>query len=156
ILDSLHEGAGHKGRAATYAKVWSRFYWPNQVKDVEEHIRSCAECQHRDYQRYEGELTSPEVPTLFGQIHIDCTKVARRRDMPPGVPTVLILARDSLTGWCEGAALPNQKAETVANWFLGQVIPRIGLIGQCTVDRGTEFKGQFQSVLAKYHIKLVR
>lgn len=153
ILMSLHEGSGHKGKHATHYKVWSRFYWPNITRDIEEHIRTCEPCQHRDYRKYEAELTSPDVPTVLGTIHIDCTKVGKKNSN--GDPIVLLLARDSLTGWVEGKIVERQNAITVAEWFETEFLARWGIVGQVTADQGPEFKGEFKQMLARYKIKYV-
>lgn len=43
----------------------NRFYWPRLAKLVEVYVRTCHECQQRDYRFYGFPRISPEPPTLF-------------------------------------------------------------------------------------------
>ena len=46
VLSHLH--SGHLGVTKTLEKVKERFYWPNDVDDVECLVRECVQCQRRN------------------------------------------------------------------------------------------------------------
>jgi hypothetical protein len=154
ILNSLHEEGGHKGERGTYLRVRERFYWPGLGKTIGQHVKTCEECQHRDYRHYEGTRTNPEVPVLFGKWDIDCISMGSN---PDGVsPQYIVIARDNLTGWAEAKALVSIKAQPVADFFFSQVIARYGVVARVTSDNGTEFLGEFKRLLVKYGIPQIR
>ena len=56
------------------------------------------------------------------------------------------------TKWVELVALPHKTSSTVARTFLDNILSRFGAPGVVLTDQGTEFQGEFNSMLAKFEI----
>lgn len=158
ILTRLHEEHGHRGVKATYAKTSDRFYWDGMVKTVKSWVKTCPDCQARDYKHYENVRESIAVPTIFGRMSLDCVHMPENQTWGPHprdhVPDkYIILIRDDLSGWVEGRAVNKLSAENAAKVFFEDVVCRFGLIGQVTTDNGSEFMGAFRECLVRYGIK---
>ena len=55
IIGDVHRGIGysehskamtsHRGKNSTYDKIAQRFFWQNIAADINEYVKSCAQCQ---------------------------------------------------------------------------------------------------------------
>lgn len=157
ILTQLHEEHGHRGVKATYAKTSDRFYWDGMMRTVKQWVKSCADCQARDYHHYEDVRNSIAIPTIFGRMSLDCVHMPKDTTgpLPEGESPkqYIILIRDDLSGWVEGRAVSSLTGENAATVFFEDVVCRFGLVGRVTTDNGPEFMGAFRECLARYGIQ---
>jgi len=141
ILYHLHQdmSGAHLGIDAVLEKVRERYYWPQIYKDVREYIRSCDTCQRRGPPIRREELIPLQIREPFHRIGIDIkgplprTKEGNR---------YIIVAIDYFTKWPEARAIPDIKAETVAEFIYKEIICRHGVPKEILSDRGTSFVNQ--------------
>ncbi|KAG2209868.1 hypothetical protein INT45_013585, partial [Circinella minor] len=44
-LTEIHEGHGHFGQDASWARLFTSYWWPSTYQDVRNHVKGCHECQ---------------------------------------------------------------------------------------------------------------
>jgi hypothetical protein len=162
ILAQLHEEHGHRGVKATYVKTADRFYWDGMLSSVKHWVKTCGDCQARDHRNFEDVRRHLDVPTIFGKISLDCVYMPESYNFIGPLnfgerrESYIVLARDDLSGWVEGMAVPDLKAETIAKFFFENIVCRFGLIGHVSTDNGPEFMGAFHECLVRYGIAHIR
>ncbi len=141
ILRSCHNdlGGSHLGRTKTLDKVAKRFFWMGLGVDVANWVRCCEVCSKlkTDTRKTEPCMTPlPVVFNPFDRIAIDfvgpCPVTAR------GNKHVLVFI-DYATRWPEAFATKDQKAETVAEIFVNEILCRHGAPVELLSDRGRNF-----------------
>ena len=142
VITEFHAFAlngGHSGRAATYHKVYAKYWWPRMRKHIYAFVDSCMSCQTVKPQTHVPlGLLHPLAPVsrLFQRVGIDFVG-------PLPVSTnnnrhILVIV-DYYTHWVEAYALPEQTAERVVGVFIDHIIPRFGCPEELLSDRGTNF-----------------
>src|ERR1051325_2100811 len=151
ILFNLHKDqiGAHLGIDVTYEKLKERYYWPKMYESVIQYIKSCDNCQRRGKPNRREELKPIKVGKPFHRIGIDIkgplsvTKKGNR---------YIIVAMDYLTKWPEAKAIPNMKAETVAEFIYKEIICRHGVPEEILSDRGTSLIRNFGTLIEKKDI----
>jgi hypothetical protein len=150
-LESTHDDLGHKGREATYALIKHRYWWPRAYEDVSKYVRTCSLCQARAPNR----LSEPAIITqpllLFDKWYIDTTR------MPPeDGGSIVIQARDSVSGWPEARVLHSAKSESVIQFIKEDIICRHGVPQEIVIDMGPENRGGLTAFLEREQISRVK
>ena len=66
----------------------------------------------------------------------------------------IIVMTEYLTKWVEAKAIPNKKAETIAEFLYNDVIARFGTPERMLTDQGTEFVNELMTLFwNKYRVK---
>ena len=116
-----HPTTGHLGTDAMYYKIAERYYWDQMYWDVQEYVRTCEECQKR-LKRWQTELLySIQVGQAFEQIRIDLVgplPITKQNNR------YIIVATDYLTRWPEACAVPDVRANTLAQFIFEEIICR--------------------------------
>jgi hypothetical protein len=68
----------------------------------------------------------------------------------------LILAREYLSGWVKGRALPNNKSSTIAKFIYKDIIYRWCMTRRIMVDGGPDFKKAVEYLAARYGTKRIQ
>jgi transposase InsO family protein len=91
------------------------------------------------------------MPTaIFKKIYIDIMK------MPlSGKYSMIVAARDDLSGFCEAKALTAQTSQQLANFFWIYIYCRYGCPQQVTTDNGSEVKKAFEILMKRLGIPQV-
>jgi hypothetical protein len=152
ILRRMHDESGHRGREGTWRKTWTRYYWNNMFKDVEQYVRTCKQCQIHSTQRFDEELhptRGPNAPWTW--ITMDVVH------MPNGVggKRYMVVARDYLSGYVEARALPDNNSGQVSKFLEEVVFARWGLPIKLTVDGGPENKGLTKDLTTLYRTRMI-
>ena len=74
VLKTYHDHhlSGHQGVERTYQQIRQKFWWPNMMQDVQQHIRTCDKCQKRQGNQEHIPLAPVRTPTEpFQHIGID-------------------------------------------------------------------------------------
>ena len=138
ILFNLHkdQSGAHLGTDATYEKLKERYYWPKMYDSVKRYIKTCDNCQKRGKPNRKESIIPIKVGKPFHRIGIDIKG-------PLSITTkgnrYIIVAMDYLTKWPEAKAIPNMKAETVAEFLYKEIFCRHGIPEEILSDRGTSF-----------------
>ncbi|KAK4698933.1 hypothetical protein P7C70_g7335, partial [Phenoliferia sp. Uapishka_3] len=149
FLEGVHDDTGHRGREETARRIGDRVWWPGWSQTVKTYVQTCDECQRRK-PNTERESRNPSMSTgLFRKFNMDITHIKE------GAKPYLLTAREDLTGWVEGRAIPSPSSREVTKFIRETLIPRFGWFHQATVDGGPEFRGEVVKALKELGIKRV-
>mgnify|MGYP000034807019 CR=1 FL=1 len=141
VLQELHGGrtSGHLGVKKTLAKVRVRYYWPGMTADVRSFIRRCELCGRRKspVKRRVSPLQQYLVGEPMERVAVDLLGPLPRSDS--GNVWIMVVG-DYCSKWMEAYALPDAKAETVANKFVTEFVCRFGIPLELHSDQGTNFE----------------
>ncbi|KAE8219308.1 hypothetical protein CF326_g8985, partial [Tilletia indica] len=152
-LTYAHEHLGHRGRDAMAALLLSRVWWDSLRGDCLTHARSCATCQLRSRSSEVETQRFAPIPRLFETFALDIVDIGANT----GPRRYLVLARDLLTGWVEGRALPNKLASSVAKFIEDDILSRYGpVIRQILTDNGPENSADTTALLVRLGIRHAR
>ncbi|KAE8237508.1 hypothetical protein A4X13_0g8760 [Tilletia indica] len=145
-----HEHLSHRGRDAMTAFLLERVWWESIRGDCLKHARSCAPCQLRSRQQEGEALRAAPIPRLFETFALDIVDLGSNT----GLRRYLVLARDLLTGWIEGRALPNKLASSVAKFIEDDILARYGpMVRQILTDNGPENQGETEALLQRLGLR---
>ena len=139
VLFNLHkdQSGAHLGIEATYEKLKERYYWPKMYESVKQYIKTCDNCQKRGKPNRQEEMIPIKIINRpFHRIGIDIKgplAVTQKGNR------YIIVAMDYLTKWPEAKAIPNIKAETVAEFLYKEIFCRHGIPEEILSDRETSF-----------------
>ena len=134
---------GHPGRAKLRQLLQSRYYWPNQGKDIDRYRDNCHTCRRSHVPRdkkpgFLHPLPIPERP--WQHITVDFKKCPESRNGHNMVVIfvdrlskrpITIPVRDTIT------------ARELAPLFLGNVVRHVGIPDSIVSDRGPQFVSNF-------------
>jgi hypothetical protein len=132
---------------------------------VEEHVKSCDECQRHKIVGKPNYGKLPLVPALrdkepFEKVHVNCAgpwtvRVKDDLDSVESPYQIHILSMvDACSSWCELALIPTANSKSVAAQFDANWLCRYPRPSEVGHDNGNEFMGEeFQELLISYDIK---
>jgi hypothetical protein len=151
ILQQSHDELGHRGVQAAWDMLKIRFYWPKLYNDIQHHIASCHRCQIRSTKKLEVPVTVSTPAVLFQTIYIDIMMMPEASGY-----TMIVAARDDLSGACEASALKTKTAEDLATFFWEYIYCRYGCPRKVITDNGSEVKAGFRKLMKKMNIPHVK
>jgi site-specific DNA-cytosine methylase len=146
LITKQHEQCGHSGMRKTAALLLTRFWWYGLLADVEHLVGNCEFCSRVDanFTAKPQELKSIPISSLAFRWHVDLAGPFPKSNRDN---TYIMIAIEAFTKHLEVVPILNKEAATVAYAFLHHVIARFGAAGQVVTDAGTEFEGQFDTLL---------
>src|ERR1044071_2870363 len=134
-----HELSAHLGRKTTYEKVKEKYWWKGMIKDIEEYVKTCDNCQRRNKPVGKHELNPIEVKELFHMIGIDV--------VGPLLETMngnkyIVVAIDYFIKWSEARALKEANAKEISRFIYEDIICKHGCSQKILIDRRTHFNNQ--------------
>ncbi|VDC02641.1 unnamed protein product [Peniophora sp. CBMAI 1063] len=151
-LEGAHEGAGHRGIEAVTSTLKLRFFWPSMERDIENHVKSCHECQIRQTAQWKLPPTISAPTRIWEKVYIDVMFMPKARNY-----RYIVAARDDLTRVTEGRALQTLSAENLAKFFWEQIYTRYGVISRVVTDNGSEVQKAFAWLMERLgvpHVKI--
>ena len=157
VLQLAHDipMAGHLGKKKTGDRVLQRFYWPGVFRDVEDHCRTCEQCQKTSSKNVKKAplLPLPIMDEPFKRIAMDIVGPLPRSST--GKRFILVIC-DYATRYPEAIALRNIDANTVAEGLL-QFFARVGVPEEILTDQGTNFTSQLLAEVYRFlHIRPIK
>ena len=151
ILEELHDNvlSGHLGFQKTFTKIRERFYWNRMEMSVRKYVNSCKSCQERKPEPglKKGELQPMEYPTTpFEMVSMD---IMGSLTETPRKNRYIIVMMDYCTRWMEASPLKNMRSETIADYFVNQILVRHGAITKILTDQGRSFCSEFMENVFK-------
>ena len=142
ILTELHNAplSGHCGRYKTYERARERFYWDGMWRDVKRWVDVCYLCATRKTVRpwNAGELQPIAADAPFHTVSVD---VISFHKSDRGNSKVVVMT-DHFTNWVEVKAVPDEKAETVADAIYEKIILQHSCPRRLLTDRGQCFRSK--------------
>ncbi len=147
LIRDTHERTGHFGIKRTKHLLLSSFWWPGLEDDVKRVLAACEPCQRvkASFNAERPQLQPLPIMGLFYRWGVDLAG-----PFPPsacGNTTVCIMI-EHFSKMIELVAMPNKLAHNTAYAFLSTVLARYGACAEVVTDQGTEFEGEFASLLA--------
>jgi len=153
ILSECHDdpiAGGHLGFYKTYKKIQHRYYRSKMKKDITAYVKTCHACQQRKIPRHRpfGTMQYIKVPSeAFHRVRIDVmgpfTTSAKEAKY-------VITAIEYLTKWIKARALKEATTETIAKFFIEEIICRHGCPKILHTERGTVFTSELFQEINKF------
>ena len=138
-LRLYHDGLAHPGLHRSCQTIRINYIWEGMFEGMKKHIHECRYCGRRKVHTNKAKVPIqqyPIPPYPFWRCHIDITGPFVKSKA--GNTHILVL-KDALSKWVEIIAIPDTKAETVAEFLFSEIYCRYGSIEELVSDRGTEF-----------------
>jgi len=141
--------SGHDGVLKTKERLLQSYYWPGMDQDIQEHIKSCHQCQVRKTQPTAAPTLLSSLPATTEpnqRIHADlfgplATSGRNKK--------YLLCMTDAFTKYVELVAIEDKEAPTVANAIFEKWFCRYGIPLDIVTDRGSEFCAKLSEELFK-------
>ena len=153
IIKIYHDtpaNGGHFGRNKTTRKIQARYYWPNMVSDIRNHVNSCIPCLQNNHRRQKppGALKPIKPPEGVWQLltmdfHGPITPSTRSGNK------YIISLTDVLSKFVIAKAVRDCTASTAARFITEEVILKYGTPKCILTDNGTHFTALMMSELFK-------
>lgn len=152
LISVAHDELGHKGVFPVSEMLRRRFWWPGLEEHVKWHIRTCHECQMRQFKiQHIPPVVSTPAP-LFQKVYIDTMLMPAA-----GGYKYIIHARDSLTSWPEWRALTSETSQTVRKFIFEEIFCRWGPVYELVTDNGKPFIAEaVQELYDTYKVRNIR
>lgn len=150
LIAEAHDNFGHKGVFAVRAQLIRRFWWPFLEDDVKWYVRTCHQCQVRQFKKVRIPPTVAMPAPLFHKAYMDSMM------MPSGKYDRIFHARDSLTNWPEWRMMRGETGEAVAKFIFEEILCRWGALSEIVTDNGPPIVAGVQVLSAKYKINHIR
>lgn len=151
LVATAHDELGHKGVVGVKGHLQSRFWWPGLDEDVKWYVRTCYECQARQFRKQHIPPTIPIPAPLFEKVYVDTMFMPKA-----GRFRYIIQARCSLTGWPEWRMLAEENGKNIASFLMEEVICRWGAVREIVTDNGTPYVAAMKELADRYHIRHIR
>ena len=153
VLQACHDDLAHPGHERCYLFMRQRFFWKNMYNDSLSYIASCAICQQskRPIHPTKAALHPLPIEDIFGRWSMD---FAGELPVTSAGNKHILLLVETTTKWPEMFALPNQKAETVADVLYNHIFTRYGPPTSILSDRGQNFMSTLvNEVCKRFNVK---
>jgi transposase InsO family protein len=151
VMQELHNTqlAGHLGFLKTYVRVRERFFWNRIEKTVRDYVKKCESCQQRkpDIGLPKGNMQPIAYPD--GPFELVSMDIVGRLVATPRRNQYIIVLIDAYSKYMEASALKNTRSETIADFFVNQVITRHGAVVKVLTDRAPSFCSEFIQAVYK-------
>lgn len=156
IKNTCH-GQGHVGMTSTWRRAAKTYWWRGMEQDCYDMVRSCVACQKGKHKtvREDREIKSVSVQGLrpFQKVAIDLAGPLSETALGN---RYLVVVADYLSKWIEAIPVKDDKATTVANVFLNEVVSRYGSPLEVVSDNGKSFLNVFEQEVSKWGIKSLK
>lgn len=136
VVQQYHNENGHLGVMKTYEAIKQKYYWPNLLKGLYQHVKMCTTCQTRSLQKIRQPLQETDIPPYpMAKLGLDLSG-----PYPKSLSgnKYIVAFVDWFSGWPEAFAVPDKTADTVAHLLIEEIFPRFGSPLQIVSDNGTE------------------
>jgi len=140
LIQEVHESS-HLGEWKTTKGVQQNWYWPGMHSEVRRWVKACHTCQKS---KNSGSKEANTTHHLYAgrpwqKIAIDFTGPLDTTTR--GNKWILVIT-DHFTRWCDGIALPDATAKTVADALVSRVFNNFGLPESIHSDQGKQFESE--------------
>ena len=151
LVRSVHRDMGHFGIHRILDRMRRNYWWKGMDATATQVVKACMPCARAKvgFRVFGKELQPLHLQGLMFRWGIDFAGplIETKR----GNKYVLVCI-EHFTKWVELIPLPSKSSAHVARAFLENIISRYGVPAVVLTDQGTEFQGEFQSLLSKQQI----
>lgn len=136
VLNEVHEGHGHFGVNATWARLYSHYWGPYCYEELKAHIQSCYQCQM--FSLPETNPPSGRVPIhyLFEQFSLDFVGPL---PMSRSGNVHILVAVENFSRWPIAMAVPSTEAKVVSKFLYELIFCQFGLPTHILTDNASSF-----------------
>ncbi len=149
MIHEAHDGrfSGHFAEKKIFELLRRQYWWPGMRTAVRRYRRACLVCALRKGQSrsFKPPLQPLPVGGPFDRVGVDILQLPLTLN---GNQYALVFI-DYLTKWVEVVAIPDQKAETIAQMFVEYVVCRHGAPKELLSDRGANFLSNLVTEVCK-------
>ena len=147
LIRHLHRRCGHFGQKRTLSLLRNMYWWPGLDLQVRHEVRSCSLCDQVKSGMHHADpaiLHSLPIMGMFYRWSLDMAgpfPISRR-----GNRYILVMI-EHFSKWIEVVVLPRKESRLTADAFLQRILTLYGAPAEVLTDNGTEFEGEFQTLL---------
>lgn len=137
ILRQCHDGHGHFGRDATWARLYQSYWCPQAYDDVKQYLQSCFECRIFDNAPAKDKVLRPfPVATIFERFALDYVG-----PLPTSIcgNEHILVAVEYFTKWPIVKAVAKADQDTTAKFMYEEIYAQFGPPEEFLTDNGTSF-----------------
>jgi hypothetical protein len=138
LMKEIHGGmcGSHIAARALARKAFRQgFYWPMEIKDAEQIVKTCKACQFAAKHQWRPGAPS-QLITLTWPLQRWGMDIVGPLPMTQGNFKFSMVAVEYFTKWIEARPLANITSVTIRKFFWQQIICRFGVPRELTVDNG--------------------
>ena len=144
----MHDNSDHHRHERIYQWVTDHYWWRGLYKDVQGHVKTCEECQHRASFKEEEELHPIYVSTAWKKVGVDIVH------LPPSEGChYLVMAWDDLLGWLEWHVLDNVIVKVMVKFLYQNIFCCHSYLQRFIMNEGSENKKKVEELLKQYKFK---
>ena len=154
IIQAYHNvpAYGHPGINRTKELIAKYYWWPQQVKDIQEYVKGCTQCQQNKTNTHPRKAPLNPITPTIGALPFQTISMDFIVKLPEsvGYDSILTITDHDCTKML--IAIPCREtimAEGVAELFLRQIFPRFGLPSEIISDRDPRFVSKFMKELCR-------
>ncbi|OBZ80447.1 Transposon Ty3-G Gag-Pol polyprotein, partial [Choanephora cucurbitarum] len=152
ILHEVHEGHGHFGIHASWARLYKDYWWPNSYLDLRKHIKTCRECQLFSHPITNEPIQRVPIHYLFEQFVLDFVGPLPKTN---NGNSYILVAVEAFSRWPIAIATANTEAKTVSSFLYKHIFCMFGLPTHILTDNGASFDNEivdnFLSLVNTHH-----
>jgi putative transposase len=138
ILEQVHDGHGHYGQNASWARLYQCYWWPGAYNDMKSYVQSCVSCQlFADRDKSKVHKNPTLMLRLFEQFSIDYVGPLPKSER--GNQYILV-AVEHFTRWPLALACPDATGITTARFIYTQIFCQFGPPTHLLSDNGSHFE----------------
>jgi transposase InsO family protein len=143
VIKASHNAilSGHLGVKKTLAKIKMNFYWYKMSSSVKLWIKQCAFCGARKKPNKKAKAPLQEYYVGFPMDRVS-TDILGPFPISESKNRYILVVMDNFTKYVECYAIPDQRAETVANKIVFEYFCRFGLPLDLHSDQGKNFQSE--------------
>ena len=164
IVEWYHNNLLHAGSTRTLKTIQQTFRWNHMRKHVDEHVKTCDQCQRYKIVGRPNYGLIPNTGALrnknpWEKIQVDCAgpwkvNVSSATGEKVTFSFHIVTIADCCTNWCELQVITSAASKKCAGALDTQWLCRYPRPKECGHDNGPEFMGaEFQELLTSFGIK---
>ena len=137
VLREVHDGHGHHGQQATWARLFLSYWWPGVYEEVKQYLRTCHQCQIFS--------NLPPAPPANKKIKIQELFECFALDFVGPLPKseqgnrYLLVGIEYYTNWPLAKAVPTADANQVVKFLYEDILSNFGPPKTILTDNGSHF-----------------
>ena len=143
ILRELHEGIAswHLGLDKTLHRLKERFYWPGHYNDVRDWCQTCATRATRKSPSHSSRAPLGTITATYPTQTMAVDLVGPLTESDKRNCYIMVVG-DYFSQWMEATPILNQKASTMADRLVNEVLMHFSAPEQLHSDQGWQFESQ--------------